>query len=186
MKKCEICSSPSTVFLTQIVDGKTTEISLCTKCAKERGLLDPEAFDLAEKLFSSTHGKSKKSEKLTPPDTSSIMDILHSSSSHLPLTQCPTCGFTLDDYRKIGRLGCSHCYDVFMEEILPSLSEIQSGTTHSGKEPEQAEQIAQEAQAQQTLGQLEADIKRAIAQENYEEAARIRDAITALRNDAKK
>ncbi len=51
VKKCEICSAPATVFLTQIINGKSTKFCLCAKCAQERGLLDPDTFDLAEKLF---------------------------------------------------------------------------------------------------------------------------------------
>lgn len=56
VKKCEICSAPATVFLTQIINGKSTKFCLCAKCAQERGLLDPDAFDLAEKLFPEPSG----------------------------------------------------------------------------------------------------------------------------------
>ena len=56
VKKCEICSAPATVFLTQIINGKSTKFCLCAKCAQERGLLDPDAFDLAEKLFPNLQG----------------------------------------------------------------------------------------------------------------------------------
>ena len=57
VKKCEICSAPATVFLTQIINGKSTKFCLCAKCAQERGLLDPDAFDLAEKLFPNLQGQ---------------------------------------------------------------------------------------------------------------------------------
>ena len=42
VKKCEICSAPATVFLTQIINGKSTKFCLCAKCAQERGPSYPE------------------------------------------------------------------------------------------------------------------------------------------------
>lgn len=174
VKKCEICSATSTVFLTQMIDGKTTQISLCSKCARERGVLDPAAFDLAEKLFSATQGQFMT---LPPASKTSTLDLINSISPQLPLTKCPVCGFTLESFRKTGRLGCSRCYDVFAEEIIPSLPDIQTGTNHEGKQPEHAQQAAIDSQTRQ---QLEISLRKAVEQENFEEAARLRDAIAAL------
>lgn len=67
VKKCEICSAPATVFLTQIINGKSTKFCLCAKCAQERGLLDPDAFDLAEKLFPNLQGQFGKEGAAGPP-----------------------------------------------------------------------------------------------------------------------
>lgn len=174
VKNCEICSALSTVFLTQIIDGKTTKVSLCSKCARERGVLDPSAFDLAEKLFSSVQGQLMQSPAMSKTST---LDLIHSVSPELSLTKCPMCGFTLEAFRKTGRLGCSRCYDVFTEEIIPSLPEIQTGTNHKGKQPEHAQQAVIESQTRQ---QMESALRQAINKENFEEAARLRDAIAAL------
>lgn len=57
VRKCEICSAPATVFLTQVINGKSTKFCLCAKCAQKRGLLNPDAFDLAEKLFPDIKGQ---------------------------------------------------------------------------------------------------------------------------------
>ena len=108
VKKCEICSAPATVFLTQIINGKSTKFCLCAKCAQERGLLDPDAFDLAEKLFPNLQGQFGKEGAADP---AAPIPALQS----LPLTSCPICSFTLQDYKNVGRLGCSECYNVFEE-----------------------------------------------------------------------
>ena len=71
VKKCEICSAPATVFLTQIINGKSTKFCLCAKCAQERGLLDPDAFDLAEKLFPNLQGQFGKEGAAGPLSKSS-------------------------------------------------------------------------------------------------------------------
>lgn len=127
-EKCEICSAPATVFLTQIINGKSTKFCLCAKCAQERGLLDPDAFDLAEKLFPNLQGQFGKEGAADP---AAPIPALQS----LPLTSCPICSFTLQDYKNVGRLGCSECYNVFEEEILPLLTQIQPDSHHHGKRP---------------------------------------------------
>lgn len=170
VKQCEICSATASVFLTQIINGKSTKVALCAQCAKERGVLDPSAFDLAEKLFS-------------PPPPGQTANTgagaqVHFQpqpvSTHLPLTVCPSCGFTIEDYRRVGRLGCSRCYDVFNEEIAPVLNEIHGHATHTGKKPEHAvKRVRQVRDMSQLREQLDAAIKR----EDYEAAARLRDAI---------
>ena len=155
VKKCEICSAPATVFLTQIINGKSTKFCLCAKCAQERGLLDPDAFDLAAA-------------------PSAPIPALQS----LPLTSCPICSFTLQDYKNVGRLGCSECYNVFEEEILPLLTQIQPDSHHHGKTPERAEKRETETQ---TISDLEQQLSLAVAREDYERAAELRDQINQLR-----
>lgn len=177
VKKCEICSATATVFLTQIINGKSTKVSLCAKCAKEKGVLDPSAFDLAEKLFSSNlPGETISSETFNSPHIQA-----QPVSTRLPLTVCPNCGFTLDDYRRVGRLGCSRCYDVFAEEINPVLAQIQGSDSHYGKKPEHA---TREVQAARDISLLEEQMTSAIKREDYEEAARLRDAISKLQVNA--
>ena len=139
VKKCEICSAPATVFLTQIINGKSTKFCLCAKCAQERGLLDLQS---------------------------------------LPLTSCPICSFTLQDYKNVGRLGCSECYNVFEEEILPLLTQIQPDSHHHGKTPERAEKRETETH---TISDLEQQLSLAVAREDYERAAKLRDQIKQLR-----
>ena len=88
VKKCEICSAPATVFLTQIINGKSTKFCLCAKCAQERGLLDPDAFDLAEKLFPNLQGQFGKEGAA---GSAAPIPALQS----LPLTSCPICSFRI-------------------------------------------------------------------------------------------
>ena len=156
VKKCEICSAPATVFLTQIINGKSTKFCLCAKCAQERGLLDPDAFDLAEKLFPNLQGQFGKEGAAGPAAPS----------------------FTLQDYKNVGRLGCSECYNVFEEEILPLLTQIQPDSHHHGKTPERAEKRETETH---TISDLEQQLSLAVAREDYERAAKLRDQIKQLR-----
>lgn len=96
----------------------------------------------------------------------------------LPLTSCPICSFTLQDYKNVGRLGCSECYNVFEEEILPLLTQIQPDSHHHGKTPERAEKRETETH---TISDLEQQLSLAVAREDYERAAKLRDQIKQLR-----
>ena len=49
---CDVCKSKeSTVFLTQIVEGKMQKVNLCESCSKEKGVNDPTGFALADLLL---------------------------------------------------------------------------------------------------------------------------------------
>ncbi len=162
------------MFLTQIVNGKSSKFCLCAKCAQAKGLLNPEAFDLAEKLFPNLKGQFLQGQA---EEASTPVPALQS----LPLTTCPICSFTLQDYKNVGRLGCSECYSVFEEEILPILTQIQPDSRHHGKTPARAEKREEKTD---TISDLEQQLSLAIAREDYECAAQLRDKINQLRTPA--
>ncbi len=168
VKKCEVCASPATVFLTQIINGKSTKISLCNKCAKDKGILDPSAFDLAEKLM---HAASEG----IPPHTA-IADM-QTPQPFFSLTECPACGFTIEDYNRVARLGCDKCYEVFQEEIAPALIQIHGSSTHVGKTPIRA---SKERRKIRECSTLYLELQKAVEREDYEEAAKLRDAINHI------
>ena len=91
-----MCDKEASVFLTQIVDGKMTQVNLCDQCSKDKGVTDPTGFQLADFLIGAAgQGKSKLE---TAED-----DAL----------ACPACGFTRAHLKKIGRLG--------LPRVLPDL-----------------------------------------------------------------
>ena len=46
--KCDLCSKPATVHLTQIVNNKIHKVDLCEACAQAKGVTDPSGFSLAD------------------------------------------------------------------------------------------------------------------------------------------
>ena len=95
---------------------------------------------------------------------------------------CPQCGTTWEEFQKNGLLGCSQCYDHFADRLPQLLRRIHGQSTHVGKTPDQGGQ-AQSDEVQTASSQkekLEAAMKKAVAEENFEEAARLRDQIKAL------
>ena len=83
---------------------------------------------------------------------------------------CPACGLTYAAFKAEGRFGCAHDYDAFREVLEPLLERIHRATEHDGKQPLSLRRAARARNAQ---GSHEA----AVATEDYEEAARLRDLI---------
>jgi protein arginine kinase activator len=159
--KCSHCNNPATVHLTQIINNKIIKVDLCESCAQAKGVTDPEGFSLAD-LISKAH--------------------LHPEASEPQIT-CPECGMTTADFRRSGRLGCPACYLHFVPLIRPVLEDMHAGTVHTGKVPQVA--LSRQSTAAE-LQALEQALQRAIAEEAYEDAAKFRDQIHALRQSAAK
>ena len=163
--KCDFCDQKATVFLTQLVEGQMKKVCLCDGCAKERGVTDPTGFSLADLLLGGLPGG---------PGTAAA-----SSSPATPgnRRKCPTCGFTLDDLKRVRRFGCSDCYATFSEEVGQMVKGMHKGTSHIGKVPEGL--MAMQFRNQR-LEELRSRLDQAITSESYEEAAGIRDEIHNL------
>jgi len=164
--KCDFCDKKSTVFLTQLVEGQMKKVCLCDSCAKERGVTDPTGFSLADLLLGGLPGG---------PGT--VAAATTSQKSPGNGKQCVTCGFTLDDLRRVRRFGCSDCYATFGEEVAQMVRGMHKGTSHIGKVPEGLMAIQFRSQR---IEELRSRLDQAIASESYEEAAGIRDEIRNL------
>jgi protein arginine kinase activator len=165
--KCDFCDSKASVFLTQLVEGQIKKVSLCEKCAKERGVTDPTGFSLADLLFS---GASDGGATGSSPAGQSASGTGSNKT-------CQACGFTLEDLRRVRRFGCAECYTAFREEITPMLRGMHKGVSHIGKVPAGLMLLQFK---HQRLQDLRSRLEQAIASENYEEAAGIRDEILTL------
>ena len=152
---CDVCkNNPATVFLTQIVDGKMQKVNLCESCSKDKGVTDPTGFALADLLLGL--GAAQEIEKGSA------------------VTKCPNCGFSQADFKKTGRLGCAQCYDTFSEGLGSLIKQMHKGVEHVGKVPQRA---VRSLARQSELKELHRNLRKAVAEENYESAAQIRDQI---------
>jgi len=153
---CCICKEkPATVHLTQITGDKMQKVDLCEACAKTKGANDPE-FSLADLLLGL--GASQEIEQAA-------------GGAEL---KCPRCGFSQADFKKSGRLGCPECYKTFAEGMAVLLKSMHKGTRHVGKAPEA---LRQTRDLSDRLKTLQKKLAKAIADENFEQAAILRDEI---------
>jgi protein arginine kinase activator len=88
--------------------------------------------------------------------------------------------FTQADFKKSGRLGCSACYATFAEGLGSLLKAMHKGTEHVGKLPQRAHR---EIELGDRMRVLSEDLEKAVAAENYEDAAALRDQIKQLEHE---
>ncbi|MDD2240824.1 MAG: UvrB/UvrC motif-containing protein [Kiritimatiellae bacterium] len=163
---CENCQqNPATVHVTQIVDGKVAKFHLCETCAQLKGLDVPEqALDLGNMLET-------LKEQLNQLQTASGPATLERAVT------CPVCGTTRTEILKTGRMGCDHCYEAFTAEMLPVVMSLQHAEQHMGKVPQRS---SKRMKASVEWVRLRRELEQAVAGENYEQAAHLRDQIKAL------
>ncbi len=157
---CCLCKEkPATVHLTDIKGDKMQKLDLCEACAKSKGVNDPAGFALADLLLGL--GASQEIEQSVGGS-----DV-----------KCPQCGFSHADFKKSGRLGCPECYRTFAEGLEGLLKTMHKGTRHVGKVPAA---LRQSREAADRLKSLQKKLARAIEDENFEQAAVLRDELKQL------
>ncbi len=162
MKKCSKCPKPATLHITELVKQVPHEIHLCEDCAQQYLNAD---------------------EPSAPAEPEEGMMIkLHLESGDKDLAEldknvCPNCGISFREFRSQGRFGCPHDYVVFGEELEALLENIHDERQHCGKIPKRA---PSDSQRQYQLIKLRSELRKAVAEESYEEAARLRDEIQAM------
>ncbi len=158
---CCVCKQKeATVHLTQIAGEKMQKVDLCEDCAKEKGVNDPATFSLADLLLGL--GASQEME-----EASGGSDV-----------RCPHCGFTQADFKKAGRLGCAHCYETFAEGLESLLKSMHKGTRHKGKIPTA---LRGSQDLRDKMATLQKKLDKAVAEENFEQAAQLRDELKAVK-----
>lgn len=157
---CERCGKPATVYYKETVNGHTRETRLCAACAAKTGVGQntihlpgfwEDDFFGGLPLFSGLFGNAG-------PEKSA---------------GCPRCGKTLRQIREDGKFGCSQCYESFGDQVdfKPFI-----GSGYKG-EPLTASPESKTKTPEETLDDLKARLQKAVAAEEYEKAASLRDEI---------
>jgi len=164
--QCDVCSkNEATVHLTEIVNNEVTKLHLCEQCARNKASEMEEHFGLAELLAGlADFGVQVESDEI---------------SKH----KCPNCGFTYMDFKKVGRLGCSECYESFKKNITPLLKRIHGSDQHFGKAPAKAKK---QVKIRDDIQDLKEKLQKAIQLEEFEEAAKLRDQIKDIEQKTSK
>lgn len=162
---CDACGKKeATVHLTEIINDKITKLHICEECAKAKGAEMEEHFGLSDLL-------------------AGLSDLGSGVETELVgTTKCPTCAFTYNDFKKMGRLGCSECYEAFKKQLGPLLKRIHGVGHHVGKVPLTVGKTVKETR---TIQDLKMQLEKAIQAEEFEEAARLRDKVRELESKHK-
>ncbi len=175
---CEKCRQrEATVHKQVIINGVAHSEHLCAECAaKARGGRDPFASFFHNALFGDGFFGQPFTNWLEPFFGFGGQAIQQTENNE-GVGVCPSCGMSWDEFQRNGFLGCNDCYEHFKEALPPLMQELHNGTT--------AQTISKTTNAASAAPMsakehLEQEMARAIEAENFEEAARLRDAIKAL------
>ncbi|MBO5954806.1 MAG: UvrB/UvrC motif-containing protein [Clostridia bacterium] len=157
---CDKCGAPSVYHSTLIVNGVSKKTSLCRDCAIKEGVFNNQPTNLFDDMFSS------------------FADML--GFEQVENVVCPVCKTTLREFKSTGKLGCPNCYDMFREEISNIIKRIAPFETHKQDaiktKPTKVEKPSKEEQ----IKALREQMKQAVSEERYEDAAKIKKQITKL------
>lgn len=165
---CDECGvNNATIKLMTITGGQKTERHLCAECMnKMRGKFG--AMDLSS-LAGILSGLLQQAVKQQSPDEAAATAGL----------ACPSCGQTYEAFKQTGFLGCAQCYQAFREPLEIMLKRVHGHAQHCGRVPGgQAGGVS----IKLNIDHLKQQLGRAIAEEEYEEAARLRDQIRSLKS----
>lgn len=161
---CETCKAkPASIHITQIVGGQKKEMNLCASCAAKMGIaMGNTMFEPMEALLASLLEPAEQTSKTTK--------------------RCPACGSDITVFHNTGRLGCPQCYEVFSAELAPFIRKTQRGYSHTGTRPkdQQEPEIIEKDDHRQALAQAKEALTKAIKDEEYEQAAKLRDQIRTM------
>lgn len=156
MNNCDFCDNPAVVHETTMKNGIAKEVHLCQEHAVEAGIEMPDHQPITQLLTKITIAKAPRSPR---------------SQRYM----CPECGMSFTDFRKKGTLGCPTCYTTFERHLAPLIERAQNGAVHhAGKTPTRAgKSLDRQLLIQRMLKELDS----AVAAEQYERAAELRDKI---------
>ncbi|WP_459503707.1 UvrB/UvrC motif-containing protein [Bacillus sp. C1] len=171
---CQNCNiRPAALHYTKVINGQKAEVHLCEQCAEQNGYTSffqstQPSFSFHDLLAGLLHGESSMFEK--QEDNFSDTGVL----------RCPACSMTYEQFVKVGRFGCTSCYETFKEQITPMLKRLHGGhTQHFGKIPKR---MGGNIHLKKELDELKLKLNEYVQKEEFEEAAHIRDQIRSIVN----
>ncbi len=154
MTTCDKCDKPAIYHDVRIVNGVHDTTHLCADHAIEAGV------------------------NLGPVDLSIVLQDACTLFSSENAKSCEDCGMTILQYKENSLLGCSTCYETFQEELEHIIAKVQDNhTQHVGRAPAQT---SVEQNRHLLIRRLLKKLESAVHEEEYEEAAVLRDQLREL------
>lgn len=173
---CQECNQrPATLHFKKIINGQTIEVHVCEKCAQEKSELFMESEGVAFSINNLLAG------------LLNIESSFQTKANALPKHEEPRCSNCQLSYRQfvqLGKFGCAECCKTFDKQLDPILKRVHSGNTaHIGKIPKR---IGGSLTLKKQILELKQNLQLHIAEEEFEQAAELRDKIRILEQSFEK
>ena len=179
---CEDCGQQSAVCTVAVMMGeKVMHRKLCQACmakasmAIAAGNLGQVLGSILSAARNAAQSRAEEAEEEGKPQQAAQEQPLPALDGDAET--CPQCGLTYEAFRKQRRPACAACCTAFRQSVKRVLSESCASLQHVGRRPV-TEAVAQRKRAH--LERLQRQLEEAVAREDYEKAAMLRD---ALRNE---
>lgn len=150
---CQHCKkNTATVNYVEIINGDKFESHLCEAC------------------YAGLYGE------LGSKSNNDIWAELFATENLIAQKVCPVCGTKFSDYERTGLLGCASCYDMFKEELLPSIQRLQGKVRHVGKAAENNDEFG----LHRRLKSLQEQLEKALKERRYSDANRLNRQINEI------
>ena len=168
---CEECGVNEACYtISVMMGGQVTQRRLCADCMAKMNmnLAAGNVKHLLSAIMSAITGAAEEAaaQAAAPEEDAAAAALV-----------CERCNTSLSQYTKSGKLGCPHCYQAFREQLTPMLQQIHGRVQHAGRKP-----IDDEAaqQRRSLYDRLTRQLEQAVADEDYESAAILRDQLRHL------
>jgi protein arginine kinase activator len=163
--KCDLCNKAAVVHEVTVRNGIKKEVHLCETHAKEAGIVLPGQQPINQLLTQFVISQSGKPAKAA-------------AQSKVQAKVCSGCGLSFAQFKQTGRVGCAQCYDAFDPELGALIERAQNGGNHhTGKSPKRA---GTSIDRQLLIQRLVRELDHAVAAEQYERAAQLRDRLNSM------
>ncbi|WP_010245581.1 UvrB/UvrC motif-containing protein [Acetivibrio cellulolyticus] len=161
---CQNCQKRvANIQVTQVINNAKNVIYLCEQCARDEGKIIIGSPLSVNDFFSGLIGF---------PVRPSVAE---------QQLVCDKCGMSYEEFKKIGKLGCENCYQVYGDKLMPILKRLHGNLQYHGKVPKK---VYETVKVSKEIDSLKEQLDKAVKSEEYEKAAEIRDKIRALESSA--
>lgn len=201
---CDRCNiNQASIHLENNINGTVKKADLCPKCAQLLGLTPNGG--LFEQFFA--HGALGTGGLSSAAMNHNIFGIPQNMRvTEVGADTCPTCGTHFHEFQKTALFGCPECYKAFQPRLASIFKRVQAGQVHVGRKLAMSESTKETTDNSVTIEASETPVKKiknteptqevtieslrqeqnaAVADEDYERAAQIRDQIKALESSPK-
>lgn len=167
---CQNCKNKkATTYIKEAINGQIKEVYLCEDCAGKMGV--DASFYFGGELSNFLSG------------------FLGASGIKQNTEVCDVCGMNFSELSKGGKVGCASCYDKFKNKLLPVIQKIHGDSVHRGKRPGGSTLVVSKKNPTLAVSKI-SDVerkklllKKAVEEQNFEDAAVLRDEIKELEQD---
>ncbi len=162
---CDKCGKPSVYHSTLIVNGVSQTTNLCRDCAIKEGVFTTEPTSLFDDMFSA------------------FADFL--PFEKVADVNCPVCKTSLREFKNTNRLGCPNCYEAFRDEVSAIIKRIAPYSMHKqeGLKDLINKKESKPVSKQDKITALREEMKIAVREERYEDAAKLKKKIQKLESE---